>query len=94
MNGYAPEYVAYSQTRREMEVTEVKNILNEAFSIEGAEWKDYINLLQGTGSAYPYYRLLDISIEQTGFNPNKHFYLPIPQTALDAYPGMKQNPGY
>lgn len=36
----------------------------------------------------------DLSIEQTGFNPNKHFYLPIPQTALDAYPGMKQNPGY
>ena len=91
---YLMAAIAYSQTRREMEVTEVKNILNEAFSIEGAEWKDYINLLQGTGSAYPYYRLLDISIEQTGFNPNKHFYLPIPQTALDAYPGMKQNPGY
>ena len=77
-----------------MEATEIKNILNEAFSIEGAEWKDYINLLQGTGSAYPYYRLLNIPIEQTGFNPNKHFYLPIPQTALDAYSGMKQNPGY
>lgn len=91
---YLMAAIAYSQTGREMEVTEVKNILNEAFSIEGAEWKDYINLLQGTGSAYPYYRLLDISIEQTGFNPNKHFYLPIPQTALDAYPGMKQNPGY
>lgn len=91
---YLMAAIAYSQTRREMEVTEIKNILNEAFSIEGAEWKDYINLLQGTGSAYPYYRLLNIPIEQTGFNPNKHFYLPIPQTALDAYPGMKQNPGY
>ena len=91
---YLMTAIAYSKTGREMEVTEVKNILNEAFSIEGAEWKDYINLLQGTGSAYPYYRLLNISIEQTGFNPNKHFYLPIPQTALDAYPGMKQNPGY
>lgn len=91
---YLMAAIAYSQTGREMEVTEVKNILNEAFSIEGAEWKDYINLLQGTGSAYPYYRLLNIPIEQTGFNPNKHFYLPIPQTALDAYPGMKQNPGY
>ncbi|WP_304211682.1 fasciclin domain-containing protein [Phocaeicola plebeius] len=91
---YLMAAIAYSQTGREMEVTEVKNILNEAFSIEGAEWKDYINLLQGTGSAYPYYRLLNIPIEQTGFNPNKHFYLPIPQTALDAYSGMKQNPGY
>lgn len=91
---YLMAAIAYSQTGREMEVTEVKKILNEAFSIEGAEWKDYINLLQGTGSAYPYYRLLNIPIEQTGFNPNKHFYLPIPQTALDAYSGMKQNPGY
>lgn len=91
---YLMAAIAYSQTGREMEVTEVKNILNEAFSIEGAEWKDYINLLQGTGSAYPYYRLLNIPIEQTGFNPNKHFYLPIPQTALDTYPGMKQNSGY
>lgn len=91
---YLMAAIAYSQTGREMEVTEIKNILNEAFSIEGAEWKDYINLLQGSGSAYPYYRLLNVPIEQTGFNPNKHFYLPIPQTALDAYPGMKQNPGY
>ena len=91
---YLMAAIAYSQTGREMETTEIKNILNEAFSIEGAEWKDYINLLQGTGSAYPYYRLLNIPIEQTGFIPNKHFYLPIPQTALDAYPGMKQNPGY
>ena len=92
---YLMTAIAYSQTGREMEVTEIKNILNEAFSIEGAEWKDYINLLQGTGSAYPYYRLLNISIEQIGFNPDKHFYLPIPQTALDVYyPGMKQNPGY
>lgn len=92
---YLMAAIAYSQTGREMEATEIKNILNETFSIEGAEWKDYINLLQGTGSAYPYYRLLNISIEQTGFNPDKHFYLPIPQTALDVYyPGMKQNPGY
>lgn len=91
---YLMAAIAYSQTGREMEVTEIKNILNEAFSIEGTEWKDYINLLQGTGSAYPYYRLLNIPIEQTGFNPNKHFYLPIPQTVLDIYPGMTQNPGY
>lgn len=91
---YLMAAIAYSQSGREMEATEIKNILNETFSIEGAEWKDYINLLQGTGSAYPYYRLLNIPIEQTGFNLNKSFYLPIPQTALDAYPGMKQNPGY
>lgn len=92
---YLMAAIAYSKTGREMKATEIKNILNEAFSIEGTEWKDYINLLQGTGSAYPYYRLLNISIEQTGFNPDKHFYLPIPQTALDVYyPGMKQNPGY
>lgn len=91
---YLMAAIAYSKTGREMKATEIKNILNEAFSIEGTEWKDYINLLQGTGNAYPYYRLLKIPIEQTGFNPNKHFYLPIPQTALDAYSGMKQNPGY
>ena len=53
---YLMAAIAYSQTGREMEVTEVKNILNEAFSIEGAEWKDYINLMQGTGSDYPYNR--------------------------------------
>lgn len=52
---YLMAAIAYSQTGREMENTEIKNILNETFSIEGAEWKDYINLLQGTGSAYPYY---------------------------------------
>lgn len=92
---YLMAAIAYSQTGREMEATEIKNILNEAFSIEGTEWKEYINLLQGTGSAYPYYRLLNIPIEQTGFNPDKHFYLPIPQTALDTYyPEMKQNPEY
>lgn len=92
---YLMAAIAYSQTGREMEATEIKNILNEAFSIEGTEWKEYINLLQGTGSAYPYYRLLNIPIEQIGFNPDKHFYLPIPQTALDTYyPEMKQNPEY
>lgn len=70
---YLMAAIAYSQSGREMEATEIKNILNETFSIEGAEWKDYINLLQGTGSAYPYYRLLNIPIEQTGFNLNKNF---------------------
>ena len=91
---YLMAAIAYSQTGREMEATEIKNILKTAFSIEGTEWKNCINLLQGTGSTYPYYRLLNIPIEQTGFNPNKHFSLPIPQTVLDIYPGMTQNPGY
>lgn len=91
---YLMAAIAYSQTGREMEATEIKNILKTAFSIEDTEWKNCINLLQGTGSTYPYYRLLNIPIEQTGFNPNKHFSLPIPQTVLDIYPGMTQNPGY
>lgn len=91
---YLMAAIAYSQTGKEMEATEIKNILKAAYSIESTEWKDCINLLQGTGSTYPYYRLLNIPIEQTGFNPNKHFYLPIPQTVLDIYPGMTQNPGY
>lgn len=91
---YLMAAIAYSQTGREMKATEIKNILKTAFSIEDTEWKNCINLLQGTGSTYPYYRLLNIPIEQTGFNPNKHFSLPIPQTVLDIYPGMTQNPGY
>lgn len=90
---YLMAAIAYSQTGREMEATEIKNILNEAFSIEGAEWKDYINLLQGTGSAYPYYRLLNIPINQTGFISSTHYYLPIPKQAINDY-DMTQNNGY
>ena len=90
---YLMAAIAYSQTGREMEATEIKNILNEAFSIEGTEWKEYINLLQGTGSAYPYYRLLNIPINQTGFISSTHYYLPIPKQAINDY-DMTQNNGY
>lgn len=90
---YLMATIAYSQTGREMEATEIKNILNEAFSIEGTEWKEYINLLQGTGSAYPYYRLLNIPINQTGFISSTHYYLPIPKQAINDY-DMTQNNGY
>ena len=93
---YLMAAIAYSQTGREMEVTEVKNILNEAFSIEGAEWKRLHQICcKGTGSAYPYYRLLNIPIEQTGFKPEQNISIsPFLKTALDTYPGMKQNSGY
>lgn len=72
---YLMAAIAYSQTQREEEASRLKSILKEAFSIESTEWTDYINVLRGTGSAYPYYRLLNIPINQTGFISSTHYYL-------------------
>lgn len=90
---YLMAAIAYSQTQREEEASRLKSILKEAFSIESTEWTDYINVLRGTGSAYPYYRLLNIPINQTGFIPSTHYYLPIPKQAINDY-DMTQNKGY
>lgn len=91
---YLMAAIAYSLTGNEMQATEIKTLLSEAFSLKGTDWTEYIHILQGTGGAYPYYRLLNIPIEQTGFDISKHFYLPIPMEALNSNPGMEQNPGY
>lgn len=90
---YLMAAIAYSQTQREEEASRLKSILKEAFSIESTEWTDYINVLRGTGSAYPYYRLLNIPINQTGFISSTHYYLPIPKQAINDY-DMTQNNGY
>lgn len=90
---YLMAAIAYSQTQREEEASRLKNTLKEAFSIESTEWTDYINVLRGTGSAYPYYRLLNIPINQTGFISSTHYYLPIPKQAINDY-DMTQNNGY
>ena len=90
---YLMTAIAYSQTQREEEASRLKSILKEAFSIESTEWTDYINVLRGTGSAYPYYRLLNIPINQTGFISSTHYYLPIPKQAINDY-DMTQNNGY
>ena len=90
---YLMTAIAYSQTQREEEASRLKNTLKEAFSIESTEWTDYINVLRGTGSAYPYYRLLNIPINQTGFISSTHYYLPIPKQAINDY-DMTQNNGY
>lgn len=91
---YLMAAIAYSLTGNEMQATEIKNQLKEAFSLSGTDWAEYIQLLQGTGGTYPYYRLLDIPIEQTGFHNPTNYYLPIPMETLSNNPGMKQNPGY
>lgn len=65
---YLMAAIAYSLIGNEMQATEIKNQLKEAFSLNGTDWAEYIQLLQGTGGAYPYYRLLNIPIEQTGFS--------------------------
>ncbi len=83
----------FKSQKEEGEVNQLKNILKEAFSIEGTEWKDYINVLRGTGGTYPYYRLLNIPINQTGFISSTHYYLPIPKQAINDY-DMTQNKGY
>lgn len=90
---YLMAAIAYSQTQREEEASRLKNTLKEVFSIESTEWTDYINVLRGTGSAYPYYRLLNIPINQTGFISSTHYYLPIPKQAINDY-DMTQNNGY
>lgn len=91
---YLMAAIAYSLIGNEMQATEIKNQLKEAFSLNGTEWAEYIQLLQGTGGAYPYYRLLNIPIEQTGFSSPTNYYLPIPAEVLNNNPDMTQNPGY
>lgn len=91
---YLMAAIAYSLIGNEMQATEIKNQLKEAFSLNGTEWTEYIQLLQGTGGAYPYYRLLNIPIEQTGFSSPTNYYLPIPAEVLNNNPDMTQNPGY
>ncbi len=91
---YLMAAIAYSLTGNEMQATEIKNQLKEAFSLSGTDWTECIQLLQGTGGAYPYYRLLNIPIEQTGFSSPTNYYLPIPAETLYNNPGMTQNPGY
>lgn len=91
---YLMAAIAYSLIGNEMQATEIKNQLKEAFSLNGTDWAEYIQLLQGTGGAYPYYRLLNIPIEQTGFSSPTNYYLPIPAEVLNNNPDMTQNPGY
>lgn len=91
---YLMAAIAYSLIGNEMQATEIKNQLKEAFSLNGTDWAEYIQLLQGTGGAYPYYRLLNIPIEQTGFSSPTNYYLPIPAEILNNNPDMTQNPGY
>lgn len=91
---YLMAAIAYSLIGNEMQATEIKNQLKEAFSLNGTDWAEYIQLLQGIGGAYPYYRLLNIPIEQTGFSSPTNYYLPIPAEILNNNPDMTQNPGY
>lgn len=98
--------IAQYKTGKEMEALQNINIVREALSlptivppidndvlIETAH-----RCLIGDGQLYPYYRLLGKNINYmetvANFNPDRHFYLPIPQAALDTYPGLVQNAGY
>lgn len=70
--------------------------LGEVSATTNAGVADLANwLLKGNGGQlYPYYRLLKTPIPGAEGFQDKHYYLPIPQTALDACPELEQNPGY
>lgn len=75
-----------------------KNEFEPVSSLEGNELIEACHEFLGAGLVYPCYRILekDINYIQTvpGFDASKHHRLPIPQSALDEYTNMTQNPGY
>lgn len=81
-------------------IDECKKYLEQLTSLNTAEgWEASWNLTVDLGviqsQLFGYYgKLIPNDTQESQVNPNKHFYLPIPQTALDTYPGMKQNSGY
>ena len=98
------EGIALHNINREMEAIEKINIVRAVFALSpvtSLEDKVLIEIchkcLIGNNQLYPYYRLLKTNINYmktvANFNPEKHFYLPIPQAAIDEY-GLAQNTGY
>ena len=82
------------------EVNTVRKNLSfeEASSLNENELIETCHEALGAGLVYPCYRILEkeINYMQTvpGFSAPKHYLLPIPQSALDEYTNMIQNPGY
>ena len=82
------------------EVNTVRKNLSfeEASSLNENELIETCHEALGAGLVYPCYRILEkeINYMQTvpGFSAPKHYLLPIPQSALDEYTNMSQNPGY
>lgn len=98
------EAIALNNTGNKMEAVEKVNIVRVALSLSQVTSLDNDVLIEtchqclvGDHQLYPYYRLLEKDINYmatvTNFNPEKHFYLPIPQAAIDKY-GLVQNAGY
>ena len=98
------EAIALNNLGNKIEAVEKVNIVREALSLSTVTALDNDILIEtchqcliGDSLLYPYYRLLKKNINYmmtvTNFNPEKHFYLPIPQSAIDKY-GFEQNAGY
>lgn len=93
----------YKQGKTNEALQEVNTVrtnieLEPVSSLDGDELIATCHEALGTGLIYPCYRILEkeINYMQTvpGFSAPKHYLLPIPQSALDEYTNMSQNPGY
>lgn len=98
------EGIALNNTGHETEAVEKINTVRKALSLSSVTSLSDDNLIEtchqcliGNNQLYPYYRLLKKNINYmatvANFDPEKHFYLPIPQSAIDQY-GLTQNAGY
>ena len=99
------EAIALKNTGREMEALDAVNAVRAELSLPTATGLDGDVLIEtchqclvGEAQLYPYYRLLQKSINYmatvAGFDAKKHFYLPIPQEALETDDTLTQNPEY
>lgn len=68
---------------------EIRHERNVEFAMEGMRYNDLIRwrIAETVITSIP-------TVEARVFNPNKNYLWPIPQSVIDATPGIKQNPGY
>jgi hypothetical protein len=69
---------------------EIRHERDVEFAMEGIRYNDLIRwrIAEKVLPAF------DKSLENRTFNPAKNYLWPIPQSAIDANPLIKQNPGY
>jgi hypothetical protein len=68
---------------------EIRHERNVEFAMEGLRYNDLLRwrIAETVIPSIP-------SIENRVFNPEKNYLWPIPQSVIDATPGIEQNPGY